>query len=186
MGPKYLTGKVDVSMNGVTVPSDLIGDDGVTTTLTEKIYEIATMGGTFRQNSGIYDESNSKFSVVLPNMNYVKYIFPDLYTASFDRPTVAGQVVFGGDNCSVRQNTPLVVHYSCQENSDDDLFIPNGSVTASIELTQNASDPVTVTVTVEAQPSPEHDGAVAILGTGSLTGPTIWNAVEGAYEPIGS
>ena len=119
-------------------------------------------------------------------MNYVKNIFPDLYTASDDRPNDAGQTVFGGNSCTARQNTPLVVHYSCAENSDNDLFIPNGAVVASVELTQNASDPVTVAVTVEAQPSEDHDGAVAILGTGSLDEPTLWNAATEEFEPLSS
>lgn len=186
----YLGGKVDVSINGVTIPAHYIGEDGVVTTLTEATRDISTMAGTFTQASGTYEEATMVFSVVLPNMNYLKNIFPDLYTASIDRPTVAGQTVFGGDTCSARSNTPVVSHYTCLENSDDDVLIPNGSVMASVELTQNASDPVTVEVTVNAQPNEDEDlaplGAIAVLGTGSLTGETIWDAAAGAYVPVGS
>lgn len=190
MAQTYMGGKVDVSLNGVTIPAQYLSDEGATTTLTEGTREVATMAGTFTQASGTYEEASVVFNVVLPNMNYLKNIFPDLYTASIDRPTVAGQTVFGGDTCSARNNTPVVVHYTCDGNSDNDVLIPNGSVLASLELSQNASDPVTVAVTVNAQPNDDTDlapeGAIAVLGTGSLTGETLWDAAAGEYEPIAS
>lgn len=180
-----LSGKVDVSINGVTIPSAyLSGDDGVVTTLTETVREINTMAGTIRQATGTYEEAMAVFSVVLPNMNYLKNIFPDLYTQSVDRPTVAGRVAFGGDDCVTRTNTPMVIHYTCQANSDNDIYIPNGSVTASVEITQNLEDPVVVEITVQAQP--DEDGVFAYAGTGDLTEPTIWDAVTEAYVPVGS
>lgn len=179
-----LSGKVDVSLNGITIPASLLSDEGVTTTLTETIREIPTMAGTIRQATGIYEEANAVFNVVLPNMNYLKNIFPELYTASTDRPTLAGQVKFGSNTCTTRENTPLVVHYTCQANSDNDIYIPNGSVVASIELTQNASNPVVVAVTVQAQP--DDDGVFAYAGTGDLTQPTKWNAVTETYDPLTS
>ena len=182
MATSYMGGKVDVSLNGITIPATLISDEGVTTTLTEGTREIATMGGTFTQASGTYDESTVVFNVVLPNMKYLGVLFPDQYTASTDRPTIAGQTIFGGDSCSVRANTPLVVHYTCDPNSDNDVFIPNGAVLASIEMVQNATDPVTVAITVNAQP--DDNGVIAILGTGSLTEPTLWDATAEAYEPV--
>lgn len=179
-----LSGKVDVSINGVTIPASLISDEGVTTTLTETIREIPTMAGTIRQATGIYEEANAVFNVVLPNMNYLKNILPDLYTASNDRPDAAGRIAFGGNTCTTRSNSPLVVHYTCQENSDNDIYIPNGSVVASVELTQNATDPVVVAVTVQAQP--DEDGVFAYAGTGDLDEPTLWNPTTEEYEPIGS
>lgn len=184
MQNSYLGGKVDVSLNGITIPAQYLSDDGVVTTLTEAVREIPTMAGTFNQATGTYEEATVVFSVTLPNMNYLKNIFPEMYTASSDRPTIAGQVVFGGNDCTTRENTPVVVHYTCDANSDNDVYIPNGSVTASMEMTQNASDPVTVEVTVNAQP--DENGVIAILGTGDLSEPTLWNATTEQYEPISS
>lgn len=184
MATTYMGGKVDVSLNGVTIPAQYLSDEGVTTTLTEGTREIPTMAGTFSQASGTYEEATVVFNVTLPNMNYLKNIFPDMYTPSVDRPTVAGRVAFGGDDCTTRENTPVVVHYTCDPNSDNDVYVPNGAVQASIELVQNATDPVTIAVTVNAQP--DDDGVIAYLGTGSLTEPTLWNAATGAYEPVTS
>lgn len=186
MATTYMGGKVDVSLNGVTIPAQYLSDDGVTTTLTEGTREIPTLAGTFNQPSGTYDEAMVVFNVTLPNMNYLKNILPDMYTPSVDRPTIAGQISFGGDDCMVRENTPLVVHYTCDPNSDNDVFVPNGSVQATIEMVQNVSDPVTIEITVNAQPSDDHDGKLVILGTGSLDEPTIWNAEAEEYEAIAS
>jgi len=180
----YMGGKVDVSLNGITIPAEFLSDEGATTTLTEGTREVATMAGTFSQPSGTYDEANVVFNVVLPNMNYLKNIFPDMYTQSNDRPTVAGQTDFGSDTCSVRENTPVVVHYSCESNSDNDVFIPNGAVQASFELVQNVTDPVSVAITVNAQP--DDNGLIARLGTGDLDEPTLWNPETEQYEAVSS
>lgn len=186
MATSYMGGKVDVSLNGVTIPAQYLSDDGVTTTLTEGTREVATMAGTFSQPSGTYDETTVMFVVTLPNMNYLKNIFPDMYTASSDRPSVAGQIAFGGDECTTRENTPVVVHYTCDPNSDNDVFVPSGAVQANVEMVQNVTDPVTVEITVNAQPSDEHDGKIVILGTGDLSEPTLWNPATEEYEPVGS
>lgn len=181
---QYLGGKASVSLNGVKIPAHLISDEGVTTTLTEGTREVATMAGTFRQPSGTYDEAGLSFNVVLPSMFYLKNLFPEAFTASTDRPTIAGQTVFGGNDCTIRANTPVVVHYECDENSDNDVYLPNGSVQASLELVQNASDPVSVAITVNALP--DDNGVIARLGTGSLTEPTLWNPATEAYEALAS
>lgn len=181
----YLGGKVDVSLNGIRIPARLLSDDGVTTNLVEGTREINTMAGVVRQSSGLFEEATVTFSVLLESMNYLKNIFPDLFTESNDRPEVAGQLKFGGDDCTVRENTPVVVHYTCDENSDNDVYVPNGSVQATIELVQNATDALMVQVTVNAQPRDE-DGVVAILGTGDLDEPTMWNPETEAFEPLES
>lgn len=186
MATKYMGGKVDVSLNGVTVPAHFLSDEGVTTTLTEGTREVATMAGTFSRPSGTYDEATVVFTVVLPDMNFLKNIFPDMYVPSSDRPTVAGRVTFGSSECATRESTPVVVHYSCEENSDNDVFVPEGLVQATVEMTQNASDPVTVEITVNAQPSDDYNGAIAWLGTGDLDEPTVWDPVTEQYVPLGS
>lgn len=185
MATKYLGGKVDVSMNGVTIPAALISDDGVETTLEEDVQEIKTMAGTFQQPTGMLKTAESKFSVLLKSMDQLKTIFPDLYEAG-TAPQTVGRIGFGGNTCVERENTPVVVHYSCEANSDNDVYIPNGAVVYNASLKQNASDPVKVEITVQALPDDAHDGKVAYYGTGSLTQKTLWNPVTKAYEPISS
>lgn len=189
MSQYELNGKVDVSLNGVTVPAMYLSDEGITTTFTETVKEIPTMDGVVKQPTGVFEEAMASVVFVLPNMNYAKNIFPDLYTASSDRPSVAGRTVFGGDDCTVRTTTPVVIHYTCQENSDNDVFIPEGLVVANIEMVQNLTDPVTITVMIEAQPNTNTDYDLGIrgwIGTGSLDEPTVWDPATEQYVALGS
>lgn len=183
MAQTYLGGKINASLNGITIPPELISDEGSTLTLTEGTREVPTMAGTFNEPSGTYDEAQLVFNIVLPSMNYLKAIFPSLYTASTDRPQVAGRTVVSGNTCSVRETTPVVIHYVCEPNSDNDIYIPNATVQQSFEITQNASDPVSVAITVNISPE-EATGILAYLGTGSLDGETIWDPIAGEYKPL--
>lgn len=178
-----LKGKVDVSLYGVRIPAALVHEDGVTTTAEEKTMEVPTMDGTMTVATGIFDNVSSQFTLVLPNMDFLKNVMPDLYQAG-TAPQTRGRIAIGGNACSVRTNTPLVVHYTCQENSDNDVFIPNASVSASFELNQNANDPVTVQFTANAMPSDDHEGVKMFLGVGDLTEKTLWDAEAEAYEPV--
>ena len=191
MAQTYKSGKVDVSIvpeggTGVTIPAHYIAGDGVATTMTEGTREIGTMAGNFTTPSGTIDEATVVFSVVLPGMNYLKNVFPDLYTASVDRPTVAGQTVFGSEECTARGSAKLVIHYSCDTNSDNDIYIPNAMISYNASVTQNVDDALTVEITAYAQPSDDINGGVAVYGTGSLTDETLFDATTGEYEPVGS
>lgn len=191
MAQTYKTGKVDVTIvpeggPGVTIPAHYLSEDGVVTTITEGTRDINTMAGNFTTPSGTIDEANSVFNVVLPGMNYLKNIFPDLYTASVDRPSVAGQTVFGSTDCTARGSAKLVIHYSCDGNSDDDIYIPNAVISYNATVTQNVSDPLMVEITAYAQPSDEIGGGVAVYGTGSLIEETLFDAATGEYEPVAS
>lgn len=191
MAQTYKSGKVDVTIvpeggGGVTIPAYYLAGDGVTTTMTEGTREINTMAGNFTTPSGTIDEATVVFSVVLPGMDYLKNIFPDLYTASVDRPSSAGQTVFGSNECTARGSAKLVVHYSCDSNSDNDIYIPNAMISYNASVTQNVDDPLTVEITAYAQPSDDINGGVAVYGTGSLTEETLFDVTTGEYEPVGS
>lgn len=191
MAQTYKSGKVDVSIvpeggTGVTIPAYYLAGDGVATTMTEGTREINTMAGNFTTPSGTIDEATVVFSVVLPGMDYLKNIFPDLYTASVDRPTVAGQTVFGSNECTARGSAKLVVHYSCDSNSDNDIYVPNAMISYNASVTQNVDDPLMVEITAYAQPSDEIDGGVAVYGTGSLTEETVFDSATGEYAPVAS
>ena len=183
MSTKYLGGKAEVSLNGITIPAELISADGVKTTIKEGTRDIDTLAGKFSQPSGTLDEATCVFSVLLPSMDYLKNIFPDLYKAGTGLQTL-GRVEFGGNTCVERENTPVNVHYTCNDTSDNDIHIPSGAVQFNASLEQNASDPVSVEVTVMAQPSDANDGVVAWYGAGDLTKPTVWDAVTETFVPI--
>lgn len=177
-----LTGKVDVSLNGITIPAKYLSSDGVETKVTETTRDIETLAGTFHQATGVYEEASMTFSLVLPNMNYLGNIFPDLYTSSTFDSANAGQIDFGGGDCVSREDTPVVAHYSCQSNSNNDIYIPSGSVVATVDTVQNASDPVMVEVVVNAQPVDNEP--LVRFGTGALNAQTLWSAATSTYVSV--
>lgn len=186
----YLSGKASVTLyyeNGdsVVIDPQYIGEDGVTTTLTPGTRSINSLNGVTTVPSGTIDEASVSFPVLLPNMNYLGSVFPGSYTASADRPSEAGQTLVGGSVCNTIP-AKVVVHYVCDENSDNDIYIPEALVTPDLSTVINTTDGVSVTVTAHAQPSDDIGGAVARYGTGSLTGETLFNATTGQYEPISS
>ena len=186
----YLSGKASVTLyyeNGdsVVIDPQYIGEDGVTTTLTPGTRSINSLNGVTTVPSGTIDEASVSFPILLPNMNFLGEVLPGSYTASADRPTVAGQTLVGGGSCNTIP-AKVVVHFVCDENSDNDIYIPEALISPDLSTVVNSTDGVSITVTGYAQPSSELGGAVARYGTGSLTAPTLFSSTTGQYEPIGS
>ena len=186
----YLSGKASVTLyyeNGdsVVIDPQYIGEDGTTVTLTPGTREITSQAGTTTVPSGTIDEATVSFPLLLPNMNYLGEVIPGSYTASADRPTVAGQTLVGGGSCNTIP-AKVVVHFVCDENSDNDIYIPEALVNADLSTTINSTDGVVVNVMGYAQPSDDLNGGVARYGTGDLTEPTLFDATTGDYEPVGS
>lgn len=189
--PVYLSGKAEVTIyyeNGdsVVIPPKYIGEDGVSTTLTPGTRSITTLQGTTTVPSGTIDEATFTFPLVLPSMRYLGNVFPTNFTQSTDRPTVAGQTIVGGDDCGTQVSAKVVIHFICDENSDNDIYMPEALLTPDLSTTVNTTDGVMINVMGNAQPSSELNDGVARYGTGDLTEPTLFDAVTGEYEPLGS
>lgn len=187
----YLSGKASVTLyyeggESVVIEPQFIGEDGVTVTMTPGTRTITSQAGTTTVPSGTIDEATFSFPLLLPNMNYLGKVFPENYTASVDRPTVAGQTVVGGnENCS-QVSAKAVIHFVCDDNSDNDIYIPEALVNADLSTVINSTDGVSINVMGYAQPSEDIAGGVAVYGTGSLTEPTLFDPATGEYEAIGS
>lgn len=175
-----LGGKAEVSLNGITVPAELLSE--VTVELTEGTRERTTLGGTFTRPSGTLDTAQAMFTMYLPSVDYLKDIFPDLYNSP-TAPQTVGNLVFGGDACSARTATALNIHFSCDDTDANDVNFPNAQIAYNVSLTYNDSDDLTVEVTAYGQPSAS---GVARLGTGDLLEPSIWDAASQETVPISS
>lgn len=190
MAQQYLSGKASVTLyyedgNGVVISPKYIGEDGVTVTLTPGTREIVSQNGTTTVPSGTIDEATISFPILLPNMNFLGEVFPGSYTASTDRPTEAGQTIAGGSVCNTVA-AKAVVHFDCDDNSDNDIYMPEVLFTPDLSTVINSTEGVSITVTGYAQPSEDIADGVAVYGTGSLTEPTLFDVDSGQYEPIGS
>jgi hypothetical protein len=187
----YLSGKASITLyyeggDSVVIEPQYIGEDGVTVTMTPGTRTITSQAGTTTVPSGTIDESTFSFPLLLPSMNFLGSVFPANYEASTDRPTIAGQTTVGGNDCASQVEAKAVIHFVCDENSDNDIYIPAALVSPDLSTTINTTDGVTVQVMGYAQPSEELNGAVARYGTGDLDEPTLFDADSGEYEPIAS
>lgn len=189
--PVYKSGKAEVTIyyeNGdsVVIPPKYIGEDGVSVTLTPGTRTITSLNGTTTVPSGTIDEATFTLPLLLPNMRYLGEVFPNNFVASNDRPTVAGQTTIGGDDCGTQESAKVVIHFVCDENSDDDIYIPEALITPDLSTTVNTTDGVVINVMGYAQPSTELNDGVARFGTGDLDEPTLFDENTGEYEPISS
>lgn len=187
----YLSGKASVTLyyeggESVVIDPQFIGEDGVTVTMTPGTRAITSMNGTTTVPSGTIDEATFSFPLLLPNMNYLGDVFPGSYTPSVDRPAIAGQTVVGGNDSCNEVNAKAVIHFVCDDNSDNDIYIPAALINPDLSTAINNTDGVMITVMGYAQPATELNGGVARYGTGDLTEPTLFDATSGTYEPIGS
>lgn len=171
MNPRVLGGPAEVAINGITIPASLLSE--VTVEFTEGTRERETLGGTFTKPSGILETAQAMFTMYLPSMDYLKNIFPGRYNApSGEQDT--GNVIFNSDNCTSTEAGPVNIHYTCEPLDNNDVHIYNGIAALNFNPTYNATDDLTVEVTIYAQP--DDDGNIGRMGTGNLTQDSYYDA----------
>jgi len=177
MNPTVLGGPAEVAINGITIPSSLLSE--VSVEITEGTRERTTLGGTFTKPSGVLETAQVMFTMYLPSMDYLKNIFPARYNApSGEQET--GNVVFNSDTCVTSDAGPVNIHFTCEPLDNNDIHIYNGLAQLNFNATYNATDDLTIEVTIFAQP--DDDGNVARMGTGNLTQDSFYNAEDQTTE----
>jgi hypothetical protein len=166
-----LGGPAEVAINHITIPASLLSE--VSVELTEGTRERETLGGTFTKPSGVLDTATVTFTMFLPSMDYLKNIFPGRYNAPSGEQTT-GNVIFNSDTCVSTDAGPVNIHYTCEPLDNNDVYIYSGLAQLNFSPTYNASDDITIEVTIMAQP--DGSGNVARLGTGNLTQDSYYNA----------
>lgn len=187
----YLSGKASVTLyyedgESIVVDPQYIGEDGVTVTMTPGTRTITSLNGTTTVPSGTIDEATFAFPLLLPSMNFLGSVFPANYTPSVDRPAIAGQTIVGGNDCASSVSAKAVIHFVCDQNSDNDIYIPVALVSPDLSTVVNSTDGVSVQVMGYAQPSTELNGGVAQYGTGDLTSPSLFSTTTGTYQSTAS
>lgn len=178
MSQTVLGGPAEVAINGITIPASLLSE--VAVELTEGTRERETLGGTFTKPSGVLDTAQATFTLYLPSMDYLKNIFPSRYNAPSGTQGY-GNVVFNSDECTTTEAGPVNIHYTCEDNDNNDVYIYNGLAMLNFNPTYNASDDVTIEVTIYAQP--DDSGNVARMGTGDLTTNSRYDAASESTVP---
>jgi hypothetical protein len=179
MNPTVLGGPASVAINGWEIPSHLISE--VNVEVTEGTRERSTLGGTFTRPSGVVETAMARFSLYLPNMDYLKHIFPGRYNAP-TAPETAGNVIVNSNNCAVTDAGPVNIHYTCETNDRNDIFLYNAQAQLNFNATLNADDDLTIEVTLHAQP--DENGNIARFGTGDLTAESVWDVETEATTAV--
>jgi hypothetical protein len=120
------------------------------------------------------------FTLYLPSMDYLKNIFPNRYNAPSGTQAY-GNVIFNSDNCSTTESGPVNIHYTCEDNDNNDVFIYEGLAMLNFNPTYTTDEDVTIEVTVYAQP--DTNGNVGRMGSGNLTTNSRYNAATGTTVP---
>lgn len=185
-----IQGKMDITIfypalnEGVRIPAEMLVDDIEVANGEEQVSTVTTFAGEESEPNGTYSSPQINFSIKL-NMKALRMIQPNISTDSSDRPTIAGQTVFGGSACTVTDDAILIVHQTCGENSDNDLQFPRVKLSKNFGMTLSPGEVFTLPFNAYILPS-TNDGALAIYGTGDLDEPTLFSDVTGEYEPISS
>lgn len=181
MNPTVLGGAAELALNETVIPAELLSEINVE--LTEGTRERNTLGGTFTRPSGVLETAQATFTMYLPNMDYLKHIFPALYNAPTE-PQTGGNIIVGSNSCSTVDAGPVNIHYVCDDTDNNDVHFFNAQAQLNFNPTYNGSDDLTIEVTLFAQP--DEDGNVYRLGTGDLTQPSIYDPETEETVPVSS
>lgn len=186
-----IQGKMDISIyypslnEGVRIPAEMLVDDIEVANGEEQVSTVTTFAGEESEPNGTYSSPQLNFSIKL-NMKALRLIQPNISTNSSDRPTIAGQTIFGGSECTVTDDAILIVHQTCGVNSDNDLQFPRVKLSKNFGMTLSPGEVFTLPFQAYILGDPDNNGALAIYGTGDLDEPTLFDVETGEYEPISS
>lgn len=166
MQNNYLAGPAEVAINESLIPAELLSE--VAVEFTEGTRETETLAGTFTQPTGMLETAQVTFTMLLPSMDYLKVLFPELYTAGTGPRVGQGNLTLTTGQCFTMNSTPVNIHFVCDgANDKNDVYIPNGRVQLNLNWTYSNSDAMSVEVTVYAQP--DENGVVVRPGAGNLS-----------------
>lgn len=175
-----LGGEAELAIGQALIPARYLSD--ISPNFEEGTRESTTLGGTRTTPSGMLETSELTFTLYLPSMDYLQNVWAEIYNApsgGYD----AGNFVLGGGSCQTRTPVPVNIHYTCDEDSRNDVHIFAGIVAFNFNPTYNDSDGLSVEVTIYAQPTDE--GTVQI-GAGDLTEAVLWDHETEEWVPVSS
>lgn len=165
-------GKYQMSVDNVLLEAQLLGD--ISIQYTEGMKERETQIGTIRTPSGTVDTAEAKVTIYLPNIDYLKYIFPENYNApTGSDDTLTGNLKFGGTGCTSYTSHTFNIHPSCETTDANDWHF-DGIVSRDINPTLNGTEDLSIELTVQMQVNDDLS-AMLLLGTGDLSQASQWD-----------
>lgn len=176
----YLGGKAEIAIGTTTIDPEFLEELSVN--ITEGTRETTSLAGTIRKPSGTIETAEVTGTFILPSMDALKQLWANAYEGASGTGT-SGRVVFGDNSCTTVDPVVVNIHYTCEEDSNNDVHLYACNVQMNFNPTYNASDNLTVEFTILAQPTANGYG---FAGAGDTTKRTLWNAATQTFEEVES
>lgn len=128
-------GKLSIEINGVTIPSFMLGE--ITPNITQLLRTSERLSGTTTTPSSQLDNPSYDVTFFPNKWSDVGFFMPDNLDGT--------AFVVGGDSCTTPEPVPVVLHYECEDSEDRDVSF-NARVSFEDNGTRNATDDLSVTI----------------------------------------
>lgn len=136
-------GRLSVEINGVTIPSFMLGE--VSASVTQILRTSERLSGTSSTPTNMLD--NPQFDITFfPNTwADLQYFMPDNWDGT--------AFVLGSTECSIADPVPVVFHYECEDDETRDVSIPVARVSFEDSSARTQTDDLSVIIHIHPQPN---------------------------------
>lgn len=138
-----MSGKLSVTINNVTIPSDFLGP--ISGNVAQLLRTSERLSGTTTRPSNQLDNPSFDITFFPNKWSDVGYFMPDNLDGS--------SFVLGAGACTTPSPVPVVLHYECEDDEDRDVNVPAALVSFEDNSERNATDDLSVTIHVYPQPN---------------------------------
>lgn len=172
-------GPAELSLGNILIKHPLISE--INPVFETGTRERTTLAGTFAKNAGTINDPRIEFSLFVPSYEWLaENLLSTFYTAG----TPTGNAIWNVEKCPNFDVGAVNVHFTCDEDDANDIFIFNGSLTLNFNPTYNDSDFIEVEAVIHA--NPDADGDLFRIGTGDLTQKSEWDVATGETVAVSS
>lgn len=172
-------GPAELSIGSVLVKQPLISE--INPVFENGARERTTLAGTFAKNAGTWDDPRIEFTIFAPSYEWVAQ---NLLSEFFTTGTPTGNAVVNANTCLTGDVGPANVHFTCEDNDANDIYIYSGSLVLNFNPTYNDSDFIEIEASIHAQP--DTDGNIFRIGTGDLTQASVYDTDTETTVPVTS
>lgn len=176
----YLGGTAELAIGKNLIDPGFLGT--ITVNFAEGTRSTNSQRGVITRPSGLIQTAQIEGNYILPSMDALKVLYEDIYEKPLT-DELFGRIRVGGGTCMAKTPKTVNIHYSCEENSDNDFHVFAGLVQLNLNWTYDAENNLVVPFTIFAQPDGEN--GYAIIGAGDLEQKTLWDHTTEAWIPVG-
>jgi hypothetical protein len=148
-------GRLSVEINGVTIPSFMLG--GVSANVTQILRTSERLSGTATTPTNMLDNPSYDITFFPNKWSDLQFFMPDNMDGT--------AFVLGSQECSIPDTTEVVLHYECEDDTTRDITIPVARV--SFEDSSERTQTDDLSVMIHIYPQPNALGQIIYGSTGS-------------------